>query len=139
MGRITWALFKGALSALLLLFAVAAAYNAFVEREYIGLLFAALMLIFVGFLWVDWSRPTRALGALGVCFSGGCLAMAYSYFVGHAPLPEVCGGRGWVVCHITNALYATGGRPLVSAMWAVFAVVFFAMAVNGIMKPVRVK
>jgi hypothetical protein len=81
--RGAWVIFKLAFSALLLFLGVVAAYTAIVDKHYSGLAVAAGMLIVTWLLWVDWTRPTRAWGVLGLGFSAGCWFMTY----GLLPVP----------------------------------------------------
>ncbi|MCA3071779.1 MAG: hypothetical protein IOD05_16220 [Rhodobacter sp.] len=135
-----WVIFKLAFSALLLCLGAAAAYTAIVDKLYSALAVTAVLLVFTWLLWVDWARPTRALGVLGLGFSAGCFFMAYELFIGNAVLPAECDQRRReLACHVVNALYTVGGSFLVSFLWALGAVLLAAPSLNALVRPRQLK
>ncbi len=84
--------------------------------------FIAVLIFFAAAPWVDYTKPSRALGLTGIVFSFGVTFVAVSVLTGITPYPRECSGRGTLLCELLNLLYTLGGRPAAAAPWFLAAI-----------------
>jgi hypothetical protein len=82
---------------------------------------AGMFLFFSAILWLDFTKPSRALGLAGIVISLGVLILAFSTATGSDVYPKHCSGLGLALCELQNLLYVTGGRPAAAIPWLLFA------------------
>lgn len=86
---------------------------------------ASVFLFFAAVLWIDVTKPSRALGLAGLVVTLGILVLAFSTATGHQIYPRKCTGRGWMLCELQNQLYFVGGYPAAAIPWFLFACAAF--------------
>jgi len=118
-----WRTFKYILSGLLLLLAGLLAFMYFRNPD------SALMLGLSGFfillaaiLWIDFSKPNRALAMFGLVIALGFAYFGFAVLTGLVVYPSECSGRR-AFCDLLNFLYGIGGRPAASAPMFALAIV----------------
>ena len=117
-----WRVFKYCLSALLLLLAGLLAAIYFGRPDSAGMLgFVAVLIFFTAALWVNYTKPSRALGLAGIVLAFGIAAIAVDTLTASTPYPRECSGRR-LLCELQNLLYAMGGRPAAAAPWFLAAI-----------------
>ena len=125
-----WRTFKFLVSGVSLLFAGVVAVIVLGNESYPGMwaLFGALVFCAAA-PWIDYARPSRALGLAGVIITLAFLYSAVTTVMGEVVYPKQC-SRLEVVCELLNLLYSVGGRIAVAAPWFLIACsVFYASCV----------
>lgn len=121
-----WRVFKALLSAACVLVAVLLSVH-FVkfpgDPSFLG--GAGVFLFFAAIVWLDFTKPSRALGFAGIAVSLGFLILAFSEATGSDIYPRHCSGRGALLCYLQNQLYVIGGRPAASIPSFLFAGIAF--------------
>ncbi|MDB5898688.1 MAG: hypothetical protein JWP41_2290 [Ramlibacter sp.] len=126
-----WVIFKLLLSVALVAIPIAlfvAAPRALLEPAFVGL--SAMLVFFAAILWVDFTRPNRALGLAAIVISIGIALLGARTALGYVQFPQPCSGRGRLFCEIENLLFLIGGEFLAAAPFGVLAVCTFALGVR---------
>lgn len=123
-----WITFKVFLSAFILLVAGIISVTSFrtpIHWEDFG--FIGLLVFFAAVFWIDYSKPSRAVGLVGIVIAIGLTLMARETAAGRIKYPTQCtfDVRDWPICHIGNGLYAIGGPYAVAAAWLILALLVF--------------
>lgn len=127
-----WRIFKFLLSTVCLLFAMLLVI--FATKSNSGFdtyVMAGIFLFFATILWIDTTKPSRALGMAGMVIGFGLLIMAFSDATGHDPYPKQCTGRGSLVCELKNLLFAVGGYPAAATPGFLFAIYVFNFSITA--------
>ena len=88
--------------------------------------FGAFLLFLAALPWVNFERPHRAFGLVGIFISLGFLIVVGSFLTGDTSFPMSCSGRSADFCEFINSLYALGGPYLAAAPIAILAAFMLA-------------
>ena len=127
-----WILFKLALSAVLLVGAgtlfwlgLRHGFPAWVFGIMGGLVF------FAALPWVNFQRPSRALGLVFVVFGSMTLLLAVRQMLQPEDFPQDCSSRRRVVmCHVENGLFEMGGAVLAALPYALAGMALLMIGVR---------
>jgi hypothetical protein len=117
-GNAFWLAFKLCLSAVMLLVALlmgSVAARPPADWTFAG--FAGGLLFFTAVLWIDYTKPSRAMGLAGIMVAIGLGLVARNISAGGTVFPRPCTGRAWLMCQFENELYRLGGLDAVAALW----------------------
>jgi hypothetical protein len=67
-------------------------------------------------LWIDYSKPSRAMSLAGLCLAAMLLFLAY-VTLSDPGYPKSCKGRRILFCELGNLLYLWGGSAAVASLW----------------------
>lgn len=126
-----WRIFKFLLSMVCFLFAtLLAVFGTKSNPAFEMYIAAGVFVFFAAILWIDTTKPSRALGLAGMVVSFGIFMLAFSEATGHDLYPKQCHGRGILICELENLLFAVGGYPAAAIPGFLFAIFVFNLSLT---------
>ena len=129
-----WSLLKLLLSFLLICLAGMAAHFSIRDGQFAGIGGAAIFLFLAALPWITLHPRSRSFALAAVVFSLGVAGGSVLRYGGSIAFPQQCASRGWTFCQLENGLYALGGRELLLAVSACFAIALLLASVYGAIK-----
>ena len=98
---------------------------------------AGVLLLLAAIPWIDFGRPSRALGFVCICLSIGFFVFGFKTLAGQMAFPRECSVRRFIFCELMNFLHQVGGNVLAAVPWLLFAVGFLVGSTLLIFRSVR--
>jgi hypothetical protein len=133
--KLLWLALKGLLSSILVAIAVAMLLLRPLTLEPSTLVLSSACLFIAALPWIDFSKPSRAIGLASLVLSFVFLKISSGLVAGSGVFPKVCDGRRKAFCNFENLLYEVGGKYLAAAPVFALATLLF---VGGVVLVVRV-
>jgi hypothetical protein len=89
------------------------------------------LVFFAALPWVNFQRPSRALGLVVVVFGLMTLLLAVSQMLQPEDFPQDCSSRRrGVLCHVENGLFEVGGAVLAALPYALAGLALLVIGVR---------
>ena len=127
-----WILFKLALSAVLLV-GVGTLFWLGLRHGFAAWVFGIMggLVFFAALPWVNFQRPSRALGLVFVVFGSMTLLLAVRQMLQPEDFPQDCSSRRRVaMCHVENGLFELGGAVLAALPYALAGLALLMIGVR---------